>query len=113
MLPGFSRDVVSAPHAVNNLRAQEPTGPHIYHLTCVSGRLLDKDHNMTLFLFCAGSVNRRKAPAAEHAPVQDIDRRSRTKDLSSLSGAGKEKKKNPSAFFDSEVVTFVLTVETY
>lgn len=67
MLPGFSRDVVSALHAVNNLWAQEHRGPHIYHLTCVSGRLLDKDHNMTLFLFCAGSVNRRKAPAAEHA----------------------------------------------
>lgn len=47
-------------------------------LDCVSGRLLDKDHNMTLFLFCAGSVNRRKAPAAQHTPVQDIDHRSQT-----------------------------------
>lgn len=47
-------------------------------LDCVSGRLLDKDHNMTLFLFCAGSVNRRKAPAAQRAPVQDIDHRSQT-----------------------------------
>ncbi|CAL9705346.1 unnamed protein product [Knipowitschia caucasica] len=26
-------------------------------LDCVSGRLLDKDHNMTLFLLCAGSLN--------------------------------------------------------
>lgn len=47
-------------------------------LDCVSGRLLDKDHNMTLFLFCAGSVNRRKAPAAQHAPVQVIDHRSQS-----------------------------------
>lgn len=47
-------------------------------LDCVSGRLLDKDHNMTLFLFCAGSVNRRKAPAAQHAPVQIIDHTSQT-----------------------------------
>lgn len=45
-------------------------------LDCVSGRLLDKDHNMTLFLFCAGSVNRRKAPAAQHTLVQHIDHRS-------------------------------------
>lgn len=44
-------------------------------LDCVSGWLLDKDHNMTLFLFCAGSVNRRKAPGAQHAPVHDIDHR--------------------------------------
>lgn len=56
-------------------RAKERT---YISLDCVSGRLLDKDHNMTLFLFCAGSVNRRKASAAQHAPVQDIDHRSQT-----------------------------------
>lgn len=33
----------------------------------VSGRLLDKDHYMTLFLSCAGSVNRRRAPAAQQS----------------------------------------------
>lgn len=53
-------------------RAEEPA--HI-SLDCVSGRLLDKDHNMTLFLFCAGSVNRGKAPAAQRALVDVIDRK--------------------------------------
>lgn len=53
-------------------------------LDCVSGRLLDKDHNMTLFLFCAGSVNRRKAAAAQRSPVQVIDHGSHISDHPSL-----------------------------
>lgn len=39
----------------------------------VSGRLLDKDHNMTLFLLCRGSANRRRASTAPPAFVLGID----------------------------------------
>lgn len=53
-------------------RAEEPA---YISQDCVSRRLLDKDHNMTLFLFCAGSVNRRKAPAAQRVLVYVIDRK--------------------------------------
>lgn len=60
-------------------RAEEPA--HI-SLDCMSERLLDKDHNMTLFLFCAGSVNRGKAPAAQRALVDVIDRKSCTSSAS-------------------------------
>lgn len=50
----------------------EHTSGTYISLDCVSGRLLDKDHNMTLFLFCAGSVNRRKSSCSSAGPLSRI-----------------------------------------
>lgn len=73
---------MAALHTVDSRGA--PRAEELAHISldCVSGRLLDKDHNMTLFLFCAGSVNRGKAPAAQRAPVYIIDRKSCTSSTS-------------------------------
>lgn len=79
MLAGLNRDVIGAMHTADGRGAPPAANQPTYiSLDCVSGRLLDKDHNMTLFLFCAGSVNSGKAPAAQHAPVQGIDHTSQT-----------------------------------
>lgn len=60
----------------------------------VSGRLLDKDHNMTLFLLCPGSVNRSRASTAPVPSSWLLITR-----LTSLSGG-----KNPPALFSSAVI---------
>lgn len=67
--------VSRSPDGTRSPRSHE-ANTHI-SLDRVSGRLLDKDHNMTLFLLCPGSVNRRRASTAPVPFVLVIDHTSR------------------------------------